>query len=254
MNRVEMIKREEDLFPKNFTDYEERPYGILFYNIENKTSYDSNHALIYKENVDDLGKVLKDITLFYNEKDIHPCLYQSLEDEGYFKENEEIFNEYNYNVWTEEPANIMILSEKSILEKSKKLDIKILTEWDERIATDVCIPSDEIHEIEVFRNSILNLASKVFVGYYNGEAAAICHIHVSENGCCRYDYILVSINQRKQGFGREMLSYITEYCREHQIENCFQWPAHKTSERMCYDAGFRSLFSAEVGRASYIKE
>ena len=40
---------EEDLFPKIFTDYEEREYGILFFNTENKDSYDSNHAVIYKD-------------------------------------------------------------------------------------------------------------------------------------------------------------------------------------------------------------
>ena len=36
----------EDLFPKSFADYEERSYGMLFYNITNKDSYDSNHAVI----------------------------------------------------------------------------------------------------------------------------------------------------------------------------------------------------------------
>lgn len=34
----------EDPFPKSFTAFEEREYGILFYNIENKDSFDSNQA------------------------------------------------------------------------------------------------------------------------------------------------------------------------------------------------------------------
>jgi len=42
---------EEDLFPKIFADYEERPYGVLFYSTNNKDSYDSNHAVIYKDKV-----------------------------------------------------------------------------------------------------------------------------------------------------------------------------------------------------------
>ena len=46
---------EEDLFPKIFTDYEERSYGILFYNEDNKDSFDSNHAVIYKDKTDDLS-------------------------------------------------------------------------------------------------------------------------------------------------------------------------------------------------------
>ena len=49
---------EEDLFPLLFTNCLERPYGVLFYNPDNKDSFDSNHAVIYKDKIDDLSKVL----------------------------------------------------------------------------------------------------------------------------------------------------------------------------------------------------
>ena len=42
------IYREEDLFPREFTVFAEREYGLLFYNENNKDSYDSNHAIIFK--------------------------------------------------------------------------------------------------------------------------------------------------------------------------------------------------------------
>ena len=48
---------EEDLFPKIFTKAEERDYGILFYNTENKDSFDSNHAVIYRERIQNLQAV-----------------------------------------------------------------------------------------------------------------------------------------------------------------------------------------------------
>lgn len=41
---LEKIYREEDLFPREITSCEEREYGYLFYNEENKDSYDSNHV------------------------------------------------------------------------------------------------------------------------------------------------------------------------------------------------------------------
>ena len=56
---------EEDLFPSLFTNCLERPYGVLFYNPDNKDSFDSNHAVIYKDKIDNLGEVLKDISEFY---------------------------------------------------------------------------------------------------------------------------------------------------------------------------------------------
>lgn len=70
---------EEDLFPKIFTKYEERDYGILFYNTENKDSFDSNHAVIYRERIQNL-QVISDIADFYKAKGRRPIIYQSMLD------------------------------------------------------------------------------------------------------------------------------------------------------------------------------
>ena len=48
---IDKIFREEDLFPREFVGFEEREYGILFYDETNKDSYDSNHAVIFKEKI-----------------------------------------------------------------------------------------------------------------------------------------------------------------------------------------------------------
>ena len=42
---------EEELFPREITTYEECEYGVLFYNDDNKDSYDSNHAIIFKDKI-----------------------------------------------------------------------------------------------------------------------------------------------------------------------------------------------------------
>ena len=67
---------EEDLFPKIFTKYEERDYGILFYNTENKDSFDSNHAVIYRERIQNLQAALlkgKPIGLLYGHISERAC-------------------------------------------------------------------------------------------------------------------------------------------------------------------------------------
>ncbi|MCR5092679.1 MAG: hypothetical protein K6B72_01760 [Lachnospiraceae bacterium] len=69
-----------------FTEYEERDYGILFYNTKNKDSYDSNHAVIYKDRIHDLPLVLKDIVEFYKAKCSRPIIYQSMLDDNWFDE------------------------------------------------------------------------------------------------------------------------------------------------------------------------
>ena len=79
---LEKMYQEEDLFPREITSYETRYYGLLFYNEENKDSFDSNHAIIYREKIDDIEAVLSDIISFYKDKGIRPNIYQSINEEG----------------------------------------------------------------------------------------------------------------------------------------------------------------------------
>ena len=58
---LEKIYQEEDLLPREITFWEEREYGFLFYNEDNKASYDSNHAVIFKNRIHSLNQVLDDI-------------------------------------------------------------------------------------------------------------------------------------------------------------------------------------------------
>ena len=93
---------EEDLFPIIFTDYEEREYGILFYNNDNKDSYDSNHAVIYKDKIHDLQQVLTDITRFYQDKGSRPIIYQSMLDDNWFGEIQEELSAAGFKSWIED--------------------------------------------------------------------------------------------------------------------------------------------------------
>ena len=82
---LEKIYREEDLFPREITKWEEREYGVLFYNEANKDSYDSNHGIIFKNRINDLRQGLEDIIAFYVGKGMRPIIYQSISDEVYFE-------------------------------------------------------------------------------------------------------------------------------------------------------------------------
>jgi hypothetical protein len=92
---------EEDLFPREITNWIERPYGFLFYNDENKDSYDSNHAIIFRDRMTDLAQVLEDIVQFYCEKGICPSIYQSITDDGYFEQIGDELTRHGFDFWTE---------------------------------------------------------------------------------------------------------------------------------------------------------
>ena len=106
------IYTEEDLFPREITHYEKRDYGVLFYNEENKDSYDSNHAVIYRKKIADLDFVLKDIIDFYTHKNITPIIYQSISDDGFFEEIKTKLNSFGFETWTEEQKFMILIMMK----------------------------------------------------------------------------------------------------------------------------------------------
>lgn len=106
---------EEDLFPKIFADYEERPYGVLFYSTNNKDSFDSNHAVIYKDKIGNLKKVLADITSFYKSKGCRPIIYQSMLDDNWFDEISGELKEAGYKSWVEDQEYMLASGENKII-------------------------------------------------------------------------------------------------------------------------------------------
>lgn len=245
------IKKAEAEFPKHFTNWEDRDYGILFYNEADRDSYDSNHAVLYPEQVHDLNSVLQDITLFYKDKKITPNIYHPFVD-GYFENNKDCFEKNGYEIHTFDKYNIMILSADNAIISSNELDIRHLNQWDERISTDIFLPNGEAYEVEVARNSMHNSGNYLFVGYLHDVAVVTLYLHTTEYGCTRFDYINTAKSYRGKGYAREILSYVVNFCRKNKLPDCFQWPAHESSRKMCYEAGFRPLFELPNGAATYV--
>ena len=89
-------------------------YGFLFYNEENKDSYDSNHALIFWDKVKDLDQVLGEILRFYTAKGITPSIYQSISDDGYFEQIGDELTRRGFDFWTETQNYMVLLGENRI--------------------------------------------------------------------------------------------------------------------------------------------
>ncbi|MEA4831173.1 MAG: GNAT family N-acetyltransferase [Oscillospiraceae bacterium] len=248
MTLKESIFKEEAEFPKLLADYEERKYGLLFYMEHNKDSYDGNHAFIYPENITNLGAVLDEITEFYINKGITPSIYHP-HVENYFSDNQLVFEAHDYTVTHEAAHRVMLLSAENQIKTEKRLDVKVLTEWDERIACDILIPSSEPWEIEPIKGMIEHKGSYIFVGYLNDEAVVYTNIHVSKKGNTRFDYIVTSKAHREKGYASELLSFVVEYCKSNGFPVCWQWAG--PSEHICYRAGFREAFNIPAGYANY---
>ena len=133
---------EEDLFPKIFTNYEERDYGILFYNTENKDSFDSNHAVIYKDKIQNLQQVLSDIAKFYKAKGSHPIIYQSMLDDNWFDEIKDELSAAGYKSWIED-QEYMLLTGKNIIVPNPEIQVSKVDKWDATIENVYIWPDGE---------------------------------------------------------------------------------------------------------------
>lgn len=239
---------EEDLFPKIFTNFEERPYGILFYNEENRDSYDSNHAVIYKDRIDDLNAVLSDIIDFYTSKNLRPIIYQSMLDDGWFEEISDELTAVGFKNWTEMQEYMLPTGENKIVPNPELEVVKIET-WDDELKT-VFLEAEEPWEIDVARTSLDDPESWMFAARENGKTIGLLYGHISDIAC-RGDYLLVSKKHRRIGAGRALFHAYVEWCKQKGIDNAYLWPDGETPKRIYQEGGYELVEIRKAGRAVY---
>ena len=245
------INLEEDLCPKLFTNYEERPYGILFYNEENSDSYDSNHAVIYKDKIDDLSSVLADVIHFYRSKNLRPIIYQSMLDDGWFEEIEDDLARAGLKSWTELREYMLPTGDNRII-PNPNIEIIKIKKWNEEFNT-VFLEAKEPWEIEVAKTSLNNPRSWMFAARYSGKIIGLLYGHIS-NTVCRGDYLLVSQKYRRIGAGGALFHAYVEWCKENGIDNAYLWPDGETPKRIYEEGGYKLAEIRKAGRAVWEKE
>ena len=247
MTDMHPFYREEDLFPREFTHAKERPWGTLFCNEANPDSYDSNHALIYRDQVDDLSTVLAEIVDFYRARGMRPIIYQSILDDGWFGEIAPELEKAGFRTWQEE-QHWMLLTEDSAI--TAKADVRRVTQWTEDLATYLYEAAGEPWEIAVARRQLQNENTLYFAAYAEDKPVGAIYGHVNDEGVCRIDYLLVATAHRGRGLGRALTHAFVTHCRQENIP-CALWPDGDIPRRIYEEAGFRFICTRMAGRASW---
>ena len=239
--------REEDLFPREFTNLTPRPWGILYHNGDNPDSYDSNHALIFRDKVENLPAVLREIADFYLSRGGRPIIYQSILDDGWFGEIEAELSAAGFRSWQEE-QHWMLLQEDSAI--TARADVRRVTCWTDDLALHLYQAAGEPWEIAVAKRQLANPNTLYFAAYEDGKPVGAIYGHVNDEGICRIDYLLVATAHRGKGLGRALTHYFVTHCRENGIP-CALWPDGDTPRRIYEEAGFRFVRTLLAGRASW---
>lgn len=239
--------REEDLFPREFTNLIPRPWGILYHNGDNPDSYDSNHALIFRDKVENLPAVLREIADFYLSRGGRPIIYQSILDDGWFGEIEAELSAAGFRSWQEE-QHWMLLQEDSAI--TARADVRRVTCWTDDLALHLYQAAGEPWEIAVAKRQLANPNTLYFAAYEDGKPVGAIYGHVNDEGICRIDYLLVATAHRGKGLGRALTHYFVTHCRKNGIP-CALWPDGDTPRRIYEEAGFRFVRTLLAGRASW---
>lgn len=237
---------EENLFPQLFTNFEERPYGILFYNTANRDSYDSNHAVIYKDKTEDLKTALENIALFYRSKNLRPIIYQSMLDDGWFEEISDSLTDAGFKNWTEVQEYMLPTGVNKII-PNPEIEIVKIEKWSAELET-VFMEAEELWEIEVAKTSLSNPGSWMFAARVNEKIIGLLYGHISERAC-RVDYLIVSKRHRRIGAGRALFYAYVEWCRQRGIYNAYLWPDGETPKRIYEEGGYEPVEIRKAGRA-----
>ena len=231
----DLIKTEL-LFPKIFSNYEERDWGVLFCNENNKTSHDSNHCVIFGSNITDL--ILEEIKSFYQEKQITPRIYHPFIN-GYLHKNRDILIRHGFKIEVNNSDQCMILTNKSQIKSSNQLNIKCLNSWDERIVHDILIPNQSEYEIDLLKNAIKNKHFKLFLGYKNHQAVTMASLlYYSDTNCVRLDHVQTAVTYRNQGFSKELIDFLVNYHEENSNATLYLSVENLVAQKIYQNAGF----------------
>ena len=239
--------REEDLFPREFTNVIPRPWGVLYHNPDNPDSYDSNHALIYRDRVEDLPAVLAEIADFYLRRGGRPIIYQSILDDGWFGEIGAELSAAGYRSW-QEAQHWMLLCEDSAI--TAQADVRRLTVWTDDLAVHLYQAAGEPWEITVAKRQLTRPDTLYFAAFVDEKPVGAIYGHVNDEGICRIDYLLVATAHRGKGLGRALTHAFVTHCREEGIP-CALWPDGDGPRRIYEEAGFRFVRTMMAGRASW---
>ncbi len=243
---------EEDNFPKKITSYEERDWGILFYDKNNRLSRDSNHALIYEQKVQDIDQVLQEIVQFYQEKDIFPSIYQAIDDEGYFMRISEKLEELGFEVVVES-RDFMALTDENTLDPNEQIVVKRVTEWNDDFTTEIFHKSDKLLEMSITKKALQNPNTLFFVAYLDDVPVGLLRSHIT-NDVCRVNNLQVSKDYPNIGVDSTLIYHFVEYCHQNNMENCYLWPDDEFTKQIYHQAGFRVVETKRVSYAIYIGE
>lgn len=235
----------ENNFPKAFLDNKEMEFGIMFYDKENPTSYDSNHAIIY--DFSNLQHALKTIKEFYLDNKLVPRIYSSRldnEPENLFKR----LNEAGFIIENKDHDKFFVKKTDCKITAADRLTFRRLRD----------IPTgfiDSIYDEDSYNEQGLQFerCKKYFskalkcpnyhliAGFLGNIPVTAASIQINNNGYARIDSVETGTAFRRNGYANELVRYLCTYFDSIGGEVLYLYSSVPEAIKIYNQAGFEQI-------------
>jgi GNAT superfamily N-acetyltransferase len=249
MNHLEEILKLDFDYLTSFTQYEDRDWGIFFYNEEQPEYYDANHAHIHKM-VDNPQTVIKEVLSFYQSRGLTPRLYlYNLEEQG------ELISQLKANHFGfEELISPVQLWDKKIIETSNLEEITIelvtLDNFSEALDIECSIMEFGGRSVreKAFHQEFHSPQFTYYLLRYRGNACATACLFTAGN-LARVESVATLEEYRGKGLIGHLIRHIQREANKRKVENLWVFPINETIEKIYQKYGFHTLSKIKMGHA-----
>lgn len=241
MNIKELIMLSDIYAAKAYADFQETAWGIMFYDTENPTMHDVNHACIIQEEY--FETALDEIRSFYTLKDLVPRIYLVNRQHRSFGKT---LSEKGFEVYRFGSFKHFLLSESCRIRPSSLLNIRELkskNDITEKLLDhfySIYLDEDEDtvnRSRRLLRRVVQSENCRLFCGFYNNEPACMAMIVHTQFGMYCLDLVETAAKFKGRGFARELIAYLVKLCDR----TTFLYSENPTAIRIYEEAGFRQI-------------
>lgn len=241
MNIKDLIALADTYAPSAYAEMLTTEWGVLFWDDNNPTQHDANHACILSDAL--FEKALIDIQNFYFQKGRSPRIYlQKNQKEDFAK----ILAESGFKTYSIGDFHHFLLTEENQIPYINHLDIRELTDissvTEELLQNLYAIYMEEDPDTinrskRLLSRCITNEKCRVYCGYFENHPATLAMVADTDYGLQFFDLVETAEMYRCRGFAREMISYLVNIAQK----PTFLYSENPTAIRMYEQAGFREI-------------
>lgn len=237
----DLISLSDVFAPAAYADMQRTDWGVLFWDDNNPTKHDINHACILNE--EKFSDALSEIREFYADKGLTPRVYLCRNQQETQKET---LAANGYKLYGDWGFRHLLLTEQNRIPETHQLEIRELTEpaaVTERLLQNLYSIYQEEDPDTINRMSRLlprcieSKMCRVWCGYFEDDPACLAMKADSLYGMQFFDLVETAKRYQNRGFARELISFMVN----HAERPTFLYSENPTAIRIYEQAGFRPI-------------